>query len=232
MPKDDKLDAKDRLLAAGLKIFAEKGYNGSTFRDICDEAGSNIAAINYYFNDKEGFYCAVRDFARNKHRAMMEKCWAVVDSDPWLALRIHVEILLDQTYDDSMFRANWFRMRELIDAGNFPELASTPEVEASRKKYNDRMTKLMTTLLGDAATPQNISLLHYTYHSLCLFMPIHRQIEARRHSKEPWQFNIISTVDKKDFTEFILNAVKRTVESMRQTLSSSAEDITSNDSDK
>ena len=44
--------------AAG-QIFAEEGYPKATVRDICHQAGVNIAAINYHFGDKKGLYLTV-----------------------------------------------------------------------------------------------------------------------------------------------------------------------------
>ena len=213
MPKDENIDVKERLLMAGLKIFAEKGYNGSTFRDICEAAGSNIASINYYFSDKTGFYFAVRDYALDKMRDRMKQCWDMIDIAPWKALRIHIELLLDMSYDDVLFHVSWFHLRELIDVNNVPRAKLTPEVKESCRTYEERMAKMMSGLLGDAATPQNRNLLKYTYHSLCQFLPIHKLLETRIH-KGGGVFNV-ATIDRNEMEDFIFDAVKRTVESMK-----------------
>jgi AcrR family transcriptional regulator len=49
-------DPRQRLLEAAGEVFAEKGFKGATVKTITDRAGTNIAAVNYYFRDKEGLY--------------------------------------------------------------------------------------------------------------------------------------------------------------------------------
>jgi AcrR family transcriptional regulator len=51
-------DARSKLVMAALHIFAEKGFEGATTREICELAGANISAIRYYFGDKAGLYRA------------------------------------------------------------------------------------------------------------------------------------------------------------------------------
>lgn len=51
-------NARSRLIAAALKLFAEKGYKAASTRDICEAAEANISAIRYYFGDKAGLYRA------------------------------------------------------------------------------------------------------------------------------------------------------------------------------
>lgn len=46
-------DTRGRVLAAALEVFAERGFDGATLRDITETAGANIAAVNYYFRSKE-----------------------------------------------------------------------------------------------------------------------------------------------------------------------------------
>ncbi len=49
-------DSKEKLIKVATKIFAEKGYEAASTRDICSLAGANISAIAYYFKNKHGLY--------------------------------------------------------------------------------------------------------------------------------------------------------------------------------
>ena len=51
--------ARRKLLLAALKKFGEKGYENASVREIADEAGQNVAAISYYFGNKEKLYAGV-----------------------------------------------------------------------------------------------------------------------------------------------------------------------------
>ena len=54
----DSQDARSRLVLAALRLFAEKGYEAASTREITEAAGANISAIRYYFGDKAGLYRA------------------------------------------------------------------------------------------------------------------------------------------------------------------------------
>lgn len=47
---------RDRMVQVAGELFAEKGFKETTIRDICSQAGVNVAAVNYHFRDKEGLY--------------------------------------------------------------------------------------------------------------------------------------------------------------------------------
>ncbi len=49
-------DPRERILLAAGREFAERGYDAATVRDICAAAGTNVAAVNYYFGDKRRLY--------------------------------------------------------------------------------------------------------------------------------------------------------------------------------
>lgn len=66
-------DTKSRLLTAAGELFAERGFEGATARQICDRAGVNLAAINYHFKSKEQLYIeAVKAAAPVFHEELAE----------------------------------------------------------------------------------------------------------------------------------------------------------------
>ncbi len=50
---------RERLLRAAANCFAERGYSGTSVRDITTLAECNIGAINYYFGGKHQLYVAI-----------------------------------------------------------------------------------------------------------------------------------------------------------------------------
>ncbi|MBU1003989.1 MAG: CerR family C-terminal domain-containing protein [Proteobacteria bacterium] len=53
------LSTKERLFKAAIHVFAEKGFEAATVREICTRAKANVAAINYHYGDKEKLYAQV-----------------------------------------------------------------------------------------------------------------------------------------------------------------------------
>jgi AcrR family transcriptional regulator len=46
-------DKQIQIMEAAEELFAEKGFDGTSVRDIAEEAGVNLAMISYYFGSKE-----------------------------------------------------------------------------------------------------------------------------------------------------------------------------------
>lgn len=56
--RSDGEQSRERLLQAALRLFAHQGFAKTSTREIAEAAGVNLAAISYYFGDKEGLYRA------------------------------------------------------------------------------------------------------------------------------------------------------------------------------
>jgi len=57
--RSDGAEARNRLLDAAMRLFAEHGFAKTSTRDIAEAAQVNISSISYYFGDKAGLYRAV-----------------------------------------------------------------------------------------------------------------------------------------------------------------------------
>jgi AcrR family transcriptional regulator len=60
---------RDRIMKAAERLFAERGYDGTSIRAIVAKARVNQAAINYHFSGKDGLY---REVLRTAFRSMTE----------------------------------------------------------------------------------------------------------------------------------------------------------------
>jgi AcrR family transcriptional regulator len=47
------------LIAAGRKLFGQRGFDGASVRAITTEAGANLGAVTYHFGSKRELYSAV-----------------------------------------------------------------------------------------------------------------------------------------------------------------------------
>jgi AcrR family transcriptional regulator len=64
--EDDRISTREHLLEAAGHVFAKKGFERSTAKEICERAGTNAAAVNYHFGGIEALYAAVLDEARSR----------------------------------------------------------------------------------------------------------------------------------------------------------------------
>jgi AcrR family transcriptional regulator len=60
---------RERIMKAAERLFAERGYDGTSIRAIVGKARVNQAAINYHFDGKDGLY---REVLREAFRALTE----------------------------------------------------------------------------------------------------------------------------------------------------------------
>lgn len=55
-PKKKDISTEERIKEAARKLFTQKGFAATRTRDIAEEAGINLALLNYYFRNKEKLF--------------------------------------------------------------------------------------------------------------------------------------------------------------------------------
>lgn len=54
--KQTDTSTEEKIMTAAKKVFMQKGYGATRTRDIANEAGINLALLNYYFRSKEKLF--------------------------------------------------------------------------------------------------------------------------------------------------------------------------------
>ena len=65
-------NAREKLLETAIRIFAEKGYAGTSVREIVEQAGVSKPVLYYYFKSKEGLFLAILDMAENLQKDLLD----------------------------------------------------------------------------------------------------------------------------------------------------------------
>jgi AcrR family transcriptional regulator len=69
-------DVRNRLLDAAEKLFCEKGFDGTSIRELTTEADCNLAAVNYHFGNKDNLYI---EMFRRQFEMMIERNLQLID---------------------------------------------------------------------------------------------------------------------------------------------------------
>lgn len=79
-------ETRARILDAALAAFGAEGFKGATTRQIAEQAGVNLPALQYYFGGKEGLYLAcgqeIVDRYSGRLLAPIAKAWNALPPEP------------------------------------------------------------------------------------------------------------------------------------------------------
>ena len=108
-------DKKDHIMTAAIELFAEKGFEGTSIRELATKADVNVAMVNYYFGTKDKLFEAILEqkatfmrgrmdeIASNTKLNEIEKIDAIVESyvgrilsQPLFHRVLHQELLMGE----------------------------------------------------------------------------------------------------------------------------------------
>ncbi len=95
-------DSKKRILEAAIKLFATKGFEGTSIREICKNADANICMISYYWGGKKELYQGILDDLIEKQTEYVKKFMDISTKPANLSKKEQIDILflmLDKAID-------------------------------------------------------------------------------------------------------------------------------------
>ena len=163
-PREDTAKTRGKLLEAAGEIFAEKGFRDATTAEICTRAGTNVAAVNYYFGSKEALYCeAWRHAFAQSIQAHPPDGGVAVDAPPEERLQGQVSALLTRIADENN-REVWFMQREFTNPTGLLEDVMREEI----RPLQQRTEKLVRELLGPQIAEQEVRFCEVGIISQCI----------------------------------------------------------------
>jgi AcrR family transcriptional regulator len=170
MPQDNPspptLKTQERLLIAASHIFADKGYQETTIADICEQAQTNIASVNYHFKDKENLYLQAWRYAFQQDLKNHPSDGGVAeDTTAEQRLAGRIRSLIARIADpDSHFFAIVYK--EMALQTNLLEKIMEQEINPERLA----MITLISELLGENATQKQIQFCHASIMGQCFHL--------------------------------------------------------------
>lgn len=144
--REDGKETQERIIQTAGPLFAQNGYDGTTSKAICQQAGVNMAAVNYHFGSRDGLYIAileeVQDYLLNID---VLKKLAQQEGTP----RQKLELFVDYFIEDAFFKNDWHvrlwirellhpspHIQKIIAAKSLPKFYIAAEVFGKALGYN------------------------------------------------------------------------------------------------
>lgn len=164
-------DTQVRLLTSACEVFAEKGYREATLAEICERAGANVAAANYYFRDKATLYAEA--WRRSFHRSLEiypADGNVPPDAPPEARLRGRILSILQRIADPQSFEFD-IMYKELVNQTGLLADVMQESIEPIRRG----LFVLMRELLGEKASDLQVQLCQMSIRAQCFDLIIREQ---------------------------------------------------------
>ncbi|HEY4235348.1 MAG TPA: CerR family C-terminal domain-containing protein [Lacipirellulaceae bacterium] len=166
MSSNDLDTARDRIIEAAGEIFAERGFEATTVRDICQAAAANIAAVNYYFGDKQRLFV---ETVLTAHRWRMDQAalpnWTA-DTPPRKKLADFIATFIRRVRTGPKDTwQNRLIMREMMR----PDAACAEVVRDSIRPQFEILLGILRALLPEDTSAESLHLTAFSIVGQCLF---------------------------------------------------------------
>ncbi len=129
-----------QIIETAERLFAERGFDGTSVRDIADEAGVNVAMISYYFGSKEKMMEALFELRVGSVKIRVES----LIKDESLSPLEKVNMLIDEHIDRVMQKQCFHKIMMGVVATN-----KNPAILKAANSVKIRNAEVVTELIKD-----------------------------------------------------------------------------------
>ncbi|MEI7995699.1 MAG: CerR family C-terminal domain-containing protein [Methylococcaceae bacterium] len=167
---------RNRLLTAASRIFAEKGFQEATIAEICEQAETNIASVNYHFRDKETLYLESWRFAFNRELNLYPPDGGfLTNASAEQRLAGRIKSMINRVADDKSYSFMIIH-KEMAQ----PTRLLTDILEKEINPQRLQLLGLLKECLGQAASEQQIQYCHASIMGQCFHLLRLKHIQSVR----------------------------------------------------
>ncbi len=140
-------DTQQAFIDVARRLFAERGYNGTSIADIAKEMGLTTASLYYYVSGKQELLLRVLEAGISRFLTRLEEI-TQTDAPPREKLRLAVENHLHFVLEKPEAVGVFLREKRFLS----PE--SKAEYEAQLNRYDKLFAALLTSCMDAGAIPR------------------------------------------------------------------------------
>lgn len=162
-----------QIMEVAEALFADKGFNGTSVRDIADKAGVNLAMISYYFGSKDKLLEAIFEHRGDTTKLILEDLVSKAGVTSMDKMNMLIDHYLQKISSQQCFHRLMVREQSVNNSGPIAEMImklKRQNLEVVKKLITEGQKKgefrknidtplLMITMLGTAN--QLITSQHY-----------------------------------------------------------------------
>jgi len=96
-------DKREHIIETALKLFAEKGFEGTSIRDIAEKATVNVAMVNYYFGTKEKLFEKIVEYKSSVTRGILDEILNNKSLTPIQKIEAVIDSYIEKLFTHRMF---------------------------------------------------------------------------------------------------------------------------------
>lgn len=194
-----------QILDAAGQVFAAKGFERATVREICAQAGVNLAAVNYHFGDKERLYVEAVKTARLVLEAVAPIPDDVETLKPEDALRGFIHALVKRILSSE---GQTWRHELLVREFMKPSRACEEMMQESIRPTMDVLYAILRRLMGDQTPEHVIRQTGFSVISQCAYYRLQAEVVAMLTPEEEYETCFTHQALAEHITRFSIAAVR------------------------